>query len=250
MVYKNDGFAQDDATICQYTTYQLEATGGVQYNWVSDDGLFQSNLQRPLVNPQDTTQYIVTITDADGCIKTDTVQLNVVPGIDLEIKQELVTNCFSRPAVRLTNNTEQQEDETYFFDFGDGFTSDLPTVVHAYDADGFYEVKLVGMKASCVYEEVITVPVFTIKVPNVITPDDTPGDNDTFFIQYGDAMQLPADFGLPVQLKVVNRWGKLVFESTDYRNNWAANDLDSGIYFYEVKIGNEAVCKSWLHVIK
>jgi hypothetical protein len=250
MFYKNDGVAQEDATICQYTNYQLDATGGVQYNWVSEDGSFQSNLQRPFINPQDTTVYVVTITDGDGCIKKDTVQINVVPGIDLEMKHEFVTNCFSRPAVKLSNSTIQQAGETYFFDFGDGYTSDLTTDVHAYNSDGFYNVKLVGVKETCVYEESVILPVFTLKVPNVITPEDSPGDNDTFFIQYGEEYQSPAEVGILVRLKVVNRWGRLVFESDDYRNTWAAKDLDSGIYFYEVKIGNHAACKSWVHVIK
>lgn len=250
MVYKNDGFAQEDVTICQYTPYQLNASGGAQYHWVSEDGLFESNLHRPTVNPQDTTRYIVTITDGDGCVKTDTVQINVVPGIDLKMQYEYVTNCFSRPAVRLINTTIQQPEETYFFDFGDGFTSDLTNVVHSYDADGVYNVKLVGVKEFCVYEQTATVPIFTIKVPNVITPADSPGDNDTFFIQYGEALQSPGDFGIPVRLKVFNRWGRNVFASDDYQNTWAAKDLDSGIYFYEVKIGTYATCKSWVHVIK
>ncbi|MDL5045689.1 gliding motility-associated C-terminal domain-containing protein [Oscillatoria amoena NRMC-F 0135] len=250
MVYKNDGFAQPDETICQYTVYQLDASGGVQYHWVSEDSTFLSNQQRPFINPQDTTVYIVTITDSDGCGKLDTVQINVVPGIDLGMQYEFVTNCFSRPSVRLINTTEQQQDETYFFDFGDGFTADGDNAVHNYTADGYYDVKLVGVKEFCVYEEIATVPVFTLKVPNVITPDETPGHNDTFFIQYGNASQSPADFGIPVRVKVFNRWGQKVFESTDYQNTWAAKDLDSGIYFYEVKVGDQASCKSWLHVIK
>jgi hypothetical protein len=250
MVFKNDGFAQDDTAICQYTPYQLTATGGIQYQWVSEDGVFQSNQQRPTVNPQDTTRYMVTITDGDGCVKTDTVQVNVVPGIDLEMQYEFVTNCFSRTAVRLINKTKQQAGETYLFDFGDGFTSDLSNTVHEYTADGVYTVKLVGVKEFCVYEETATLPVFTLKVPNVITPEDSPGDNDTFFIQYGSEFQSPADFGIPVRVKVFNRWGRNVFESDDYQYNWAAKGLDSGVYFYEVKIGNYATCKSWVHVIK
>lgn len=250
LVYKNDGVAQEDATICKNATYQLEAVGGVQYNWVSEDGLFQSNLQRPSVNPQDTTLYIVTITDGDGCVKKDTVRINVVPDIAVEMQYEFLTNCFSRPSIRLINKTEKRADETYFFDFGDGFTSDLNDVVHAYDADGYFTVKLVGIKEFCAYEDVASVPVFTLKVPNVITPDDTPGDNDTFFIQYGDEGQSPHNVGIAVRLKIFNRWGRKVFESSDYRNEWAARDLDSGIYFYELEVGDYAVCKSWVHVIK
>ena len=60
----------------------------------------------------------------------------------------------------------------------------------------------------------------------------------------------PADAGIKVQLVVVNRWGKKVFESQDYKNDWNAQDLEGGVYYINVKVGDLATCKSWVHIVK
>jgi hypothetical protein len=246
-VFRNTEQAQADADICFGTAYELSATGGVSFVWsTEEDGVLPS----ATVTPEDTTEYTVIITDSDGCLKKDTVQINVVPEIDVKLEYELITDCFSRPSVFMRNNTEAKPDETFLFDFGDGFSSDRQEVTHFYEQDGTYSLKLIGIKEFCVYEQGIELPIFTIRVPNVISPGITEGYNDRFTIQYGDVNHTPADAGLRVGISIVNRWGITVFESSDYQYNWTANDVDTGIYYYEVTIGGYAVCKSWLHVIK
>jgi hypothetical protein len=246
-VFKNFAEAQEDDDLCFGTSYELSASGGVSYVWsTGEDGVLPSNT----VMPEDTTQYFVTITDSDGCIKKDTTQLNVVPGIDVKFEYEFITDCFSRPSVLMRNTTKSKPDETFLFDFGDGFTSDGEEVTHDYEQDGEYVLKLLGVKEFCVYEQNIELPIFTLLVPNVITPGVTEGYNDRFVIQYGDANHTPADAGLKVGITIVNRWGTSVFESSDYQYDWTAKDLDVGIYYYQITIGDYAVCKSWVHVIK
>ncbi|MFM8431690.1 MAG: gliding motility-associated C-terminal domain-containing protein, partial [Bacteroidota bacterium] len=61
-------------------------------------------------------------------------------------------------------------------------------------------------------------------IPNVFTPfPASPGKNDFFVIK-----------GLPEEsrLRVYDRWGVLVFESTDYRNNWDAANLEAETFYY------------------
>lgn len=245
-VFENTAQAQDDDDICFGTTYELSGTGGVSYEWSTEDGELPSNT----VEPEDTTRYFVTITDSNGCIKRDTVQLNVVPEIDVKMSYDLISDCFSRPSVAVRNHTDAKPDETFLFDFGDGFTSDAEEITHTYEQDGEYIIKLVGNKEFCVYEESIELPIFTVKVPNVITPGISEGLNDQFMIQYGEEGLTPADAGLKVGITVFNRWGITVFESGDYQYNWNASEVEAGIYYYQVTIGGYAVCKSWVHVIK
>ncbi len=67
-----------------------------------------------------------------------------------------------------------------------------------------------------------------IVIPNVFTPNSD-GVNDTWVIN-----------GLSRSghsVKVFNRWGNLVFESSNYANNWKAQGLSDGTYFYEVVDG-------------
>jgi gliding motility-associated-like protein len=61
-------------------------------------------------------------------------------------------------------------------------------------------------------------------VPNVFTPNGD-GKNDTFEI-----------FGIEgfrgSSLVVFDRWGTIVFEDKDYKNNWSGADNTDGVYFY------------------
>jgi hypothetical protein len=35
---------------------------------------------------------------------------------------------------------------------------------------------------------------------------------------------------------IYNRWGSLVFESSDYRNDWRAVDISEGNYWYVLRL--------------
>jgi hypothetical protein len=203
----------------------------------------------PSVNPLKNTSYFISITDLNGCVKTDTVNVKVVPGINLKFKANQIFNCEGRPALTVNNLTDPTED--VFFDFGDGSTSDQQQTTHQYSVDGKYIVRLVGKKEFCVYDTAMTLPFYYRKVPNVFTPDESPGLNDTFMIQYGDAKVIAgADLPVRVSLSVYNRWGKLVYQNNDYKNDWAAKNVEGGIYFFEATLVGEHTCKSWVDVIK
>ena len=64
-----------------------------------------------------------------------------------------------------------------------------------------------------------------IIVPNVFTPNGD-GQNDRFEIE--------GILSTTNTVKVFNRWGQLVFEMNNYRNNWGAVGIPEGTYFYEV----------------
>jgi gliding motility-associated-like protein len=80
-------------------------------------------------------------------------------------------------------------------------------------------------------------------MPNVITPN---GDskNDSFVI--------PKFHLYPINtLMVYDRWGQLVYSVGNYDNNWAAEGLSGGIYFYTLIIdGGRKRIKGWLQVIR
>lgn len=227
----------DDADICYGSAFQLKASGGTKYEWVSKDSTFISAEESPKVTPKDTTTYYVTITDFNGCSAQDTVVLNVVPEVAVNFDAVKIYDCFSRPPVKLTNTSE--EGDSFYWDLGDGNTSDQPELIYQYDQDGTYDIRLVGTRDFCAYEKRITMNVVTIKVPNVLTPS-VEGHNDTFIIEAGT----------PVNLKLFNRWGRLLYENKDYQNDWNGEGEAAGIYYYEATIQDETVCKGWVHLIK
>jgi len=65
----------------------------------------------------------------------------------------------------------------------------------------------------------------SLNIPNVITPN---GDGKN------DAWVIGGLYGTKHSVTVFNRWGQVVFESTNYTNNWHAVGIPDGTYFYEV----------------
>ncbi len=75
-------------------------------------------------------------------------------------------------------------------------------------------------------------------VPNIFTPNGD-GINDVFFIR-----NKPDS---PVELTISNRWGKQVYYSKDYNNNWNADNVRDGVYFYTMAFDGE-VLRGWVEV--
>ncbi len=254
IVNKATGFAGEDKTICNGSNVILSAGGGVKYEWRSNDESVISQLSQPNFQPDDTTRYAVTITDINNCIVNDTIKVDVVPRIDLQFDVEKITDCSSRAALQLVNNTDSDEEQ--FFDFGDGNSTSQREVVHNYESDGSYNIKLIGKRAFCVFEESVELPFFTIRVPNVITPGNTDansaGKNDFFKIIYGENADSPTttEVGINVSLKVYNRWGKIAYINDAYDDSWSGEGLEAGTYYYEVEIENEPTCKGWIQIIR
>jgi len=70
--------AGSDTTIFLGDQVLLDATGGVTYVWSPTTGLDNPNVANPLATPEFTTTYIVTITDANGCVDIDSLTIEVI----------------------------------------------------------------------------------------------------------------------------------------------------------------------------
>ncbi|NNC50249.1 MAG: tandem-95 repeat protein, partial [Flaviramulus sp.] len=80
-----------------------------------------------------------------------------------------------------------------------------------------------------------------LEISMLITPN---GDNhNDYFTVSG---QVDCDF--PIDVKIVNRWGAIIYQSSDYQNNWnafthrsslgSAGQVPSGTYYYVVTLVN------------
>jgi gliding motility-associated-like protein len=80
-------------------------------------------------------------------------------------------------------------------------------------------------------------------VPNIFTPN-VDGANDKFIIR-----AIPNG----TVFRVYTRWGRLVYRSTNYQNDWDGkdmngNDIMDGVYFYEIDIPNVRKQKGWIQI--
>ncbi len=77
-----------------------------------------------------------------------------------------------------------------------------------------------------------------IFIPNIFTPNND-DINETFFIR-----NLPANGSV---LVISNRWGKVIFESNNYQNDWDGDDNSDGTYFYRLEADGR-VYKGWIEL--
>ncbi len=66
-----------DVTIYRTESAQLNVTGGVEYFWLPSDGLNYNNIPDPVASPYNTITYFITGIDANGCVGSDTITVNV-----------------------------------------------------------------------------------------------------------------------------------------------------------------------------
>jgi gliding motility-associated-like protein len=73
--------AGSDVAICSGNSTPLSASGGNTYAWSPSTGLNATNISNPTASPTSAITYIVTVTSAQGCQKTDnvTVSVNTLP---------------------------------------------------------------------------------------------------------------------------------------------------------------------------
>jgi gliding motility-associated-like protein len=77
-------------------------------------------------------------------------------------------------------------------------------------------------------------------IANVLTPNNDQF-NDNFMIDEGL---------LGSKLFIYNRWGKLIYQSLNYQNDWAGGDLPSGVYYYLLRGECLEEKKGWLSIIR
>ena len=104
---------------------------------------------------------------------------------------------------------------------------------------GTYKIKLRATSANaCFADTTFEVQVEEALVYNAFSPNSD-GINETL------------DFGLEGWgVEVYNRWGNLVYESSDYKNDWTGGSLTAGTYYYVLRSPSGYRCRGWVALLK
>ncbi|MCB0490325.1 MAG: gliding motility-associated C-terminal domain-containing protein, partial [Cyclobacteriaceae bacterium] len=78
-----------------------------------------------------------------------------------------------------------------------------------------------------------------LMIPNIFTPNGD-GVNEVFFIR-----NIPD----ATELMITNRWGKEVFSSSNYQNDWNGGDVADGVYYYRINAGGQSY-SGWVEVLR
>ena len=199
-------------SICKNANAQLNASGNaVTFTWTPSNGLSSANVANPSASPSVTTTYTLYATDMNGCkdssIATIFVQPAPIPIIydtTIVIGQTVVLPGSQGPGYSYTwtptNNLSCNYCPNPVFN-GTVNASYIETIA---DNRGCFKVNSTFS---------ITVePLASLNVPTAFTPNGD-GTNDVIYA---------AGWGIKTLLyfKIFNRWGELVFESTDLKVGW------------------------------
>ena len=165
-----------------------------------------------------------TVTDACGRTATASVTLTILDAPPITLSgEDLLIPCSNDSVLLVVDATGGVGILDLEWSTGDiGNATWVSTAVNAN-----YTVSATDDCERTVQETIEVELICDVVIPNVITPN---GDvnNQTFFIE---GIQYVSH-----TVRIYNRWGQKVYESSDYRNTWKADDLPDGTYYYEVVV--------------
>ncbi len=157
----NVGFRSNIRSGCfpltiQFTDTSTAAAGTVNTTWNWDLGGGQTSTQQnPSItyNTAGTYSISLKVTNDKGCSRTitRTAYITVNPGVDASFTSSIPNVCAAPAAITFTNTTTGPPTLSYFWTFGDGFSSTAANPTHTYNTNGTYTATLVATSsAGCV----------------------------------------------------------------------------------------------------
>lgn len=216
-------------------------------------------------------EYYVTVTgitsNGDKCEKTATFVPRAYPNPDIEIVSDPSDTAYlQNPYVTFgfDGETEAVEYNSWSWAFYNNpdnqneitSTSILENPVNIYpeilkEVNYKVELNIKSAEYGCdtTYSKDIKVLPVKLKIPNVFTPNGD-GINDYFIIENNpseagnnndtrgfeyDSYNPINDYYIRTKLTIFNRWGRIVYKSSDYKNDWDGGNLPDGNYFYVIE---------------
>lgn len=227
----------NDTTICAGKPVQLLAEGAKTYEWTPTQGIVSATVNNPVVSPMTTTTYTVKMTNENGCSTQKSVTINTDGSFRPVAEVRLSSECGQPINVELINTTAGADGYQWSMGNGDTLRTHTPGT-YQYAQSGQYQIALTTYKNGCSLTLELPVDIENMSaVTNVVTANGD-GKNDYFNIGFTGA-----------KLEIVNRWGKLVYRSENYANNWGS-DVPNGLYYYLITTQKGTKCKGWVEVIE
>ncbi len=200
--------------------FKNNSLGGINWLWDFGDGTFSTDFE-PIHTYNLVGSYDVRLIafDSTTCNKVDTsayftITVYPIPTANFTWSPnppvENTKTVFTNLSVGATR---------YLWDFGDGSSSTDVNPIHQFNkTDTFRVVLLAFNDADCVDTVINDVPIIVLPlldVPNAFTPGRFSGNG------YNNGIVKVEGFGIgKMSWKIYNRWGQLVFATTDLSQGW------------------------------
>ncbi|RLD46642.1 MAG: hypothetical protein DRI86_02615 [Bacteroidetes bacterium] len=172
---------------------------------------------------QSGTYSVTLVTDANSpCIAEDEIKVSLFDDQFLGDDQEF---CNFEEFILTIPNDAEEHTYTWLFDGATPVSGNSNYFSMQFMGIGDHSLSL-SIDNGCYDEVSLTSMDCQLEIPNIITPNGD-GYNDVFVI---DGLE---NFPNSI-LKVYNRWGKKVYESNNYTNDWDGENVTDGVYFFNL----------------
>jgi len=205
------------------------SANALTYQWAFGDGN-TSTVENPQHTYTSQDSFLIQLTAINDCGIDSISQIfspDLTPGIaDFDV---VAVPCSQDIIIRNKSNNAF----SYFWNFGDNTTDSTSITKHTYLNAGTYSVQLFVNRGTLCEDELTKSVTLSeeqgaILIPNVFSPN-ADKSNDIFEI-------IGVKECLPFELTIFNRWGEMVFKSTDRKISWdgfyKGKPQPAGVYVY------------------
>ena len=227
--------------------------------------------------------YYIKVTDGRGCTQRDSVSLRAYPNPLVEISTDPGDTVYLQNPHEIYSFENLSEDtlgiSNFYWILNQQYnitsTEDEPRFTYVEVGDYTTELKVYNPQGcDTSYYKSIRVEPVKLKIPNVFTPNGD-GTNDYFIISLESGSDSPSGnkgakgtrdqhyeyedyeplnrYYESTELTIFNRWGRIVYHSKDYQNDWDGDNLPDGTYFYVLKchgLKNDATYNGSVMIVK
>ncbi|MEY3236798.1 MAG: hypothetical protein RI883_899, partial [Bacteroidota bacterium] len=207
------------------TTNVTGGTGPFTYSW------FPNNQVVPNLNNLYAGTYLVTVTDANGCLDTESFDVDITGNLLLDITPPSASiNEGESVDLLVTGAT------SYIWSPSSGLSCNdctnptaTPDFTTTYIVTGTDAAGCSGTTSITIFVEQFCDDFF---VPNIFSPNDKGPNANNNLCVYGSCI-------VELQYAVFNRWGEKVFETTNtsicWDGNWRDKPVGSGVFAYKLR---------------
>ena len=214
----------------------------VTYEWTNANGDVVAT--SAIFTPTETGTYTVTVSYPPCSENTFTVQVIIVPDMEVTLGEDFQV-CPNEPHTVTATTTEEGATYEWFLN-GNLIAGETAATIEITlePATGAQTLSVVISKEGCTATDELDITLYDVGncvISQGLSPNGSPGDNDILDLTFLDDRT-----GIS-KLQIFNRHGLLVFEQVNYTNQWAGQtdegtELPTGTYFYVIDLeGNDPV---------
>jgi gliding motility-associated-like protein len=228
-------FSTEGSGLCtsQTVTFITNALNTTKMTWDFGDGVVLNQLAATLTHEYNSTGTFtpsLLLTDANNCTVVAFGSAEIIIRDTTDISATVNPQCvFQNEPLQLSADTESNDPITWTWTIDGEAVGTGKDLTLGIAEPGLHEIKVYALNHMGCESEVthnVHVQAELSNVPNVITPNSDSW-NQTFNFN-----------GLEYSkwdIEIVNRWGKVVYQQSDYSGTWDASDMSAGVYYYVLR---------------